>query len=62
MPQINGIVRCVNHPDETVIKEIKLNTLLAIEGTNIQQAGLVLQVYRCPICGYCELYYADEDL
>ncbi len=62
MPMIDSVVRCINHPDETVLKETKLKALLSLEETQIQQAGLPIQVYRCPVCGYCELYYSDDAL
>ncbi|NTX59554.1 hypothetical protein HUA74_02655 [Myxococcus sp. CA051A] len=63
MPIKNGVVECINHPDQIMLKNAGLNAITAMEagpqGLVFQpMKGIPITVYSCPECGYMESYLA----
>ena len=66
MPQVNGIVTCVNHPNREMYRNNRpavLHPVDLLEGqpTSIPHRGILLATYVCVECGYVEFYLVERQ-
>ena len=64
MPNNNGIVTCINHPNQAMVKNDGFSAITSLkkEDENITfepASGIPVVTYYCPTCGYIENYAAQ---
>jgi hypothetical protein len=66
MPFVNNQLCCVNHPEKPMERIAGFNSLNHLTATPNgplfhSQSGIPVKTFHCSICGYLELYAANQD-
>jgi hypothetical protein len=66
MPRNDGLVTCINHPNQAMLKNEGFSAITSVkkDGNKVlfePAKGVPVVTYYCPTCGYIENYAAHFD-
>lgn len=61
MPKRDNKIYCLNHPEQSLIRNLTTSAFINFDNTNSENtlnlnSGVPVNIYICPICGYVESY------